>query len=332
MPPAKSNDIPNLDFLRAGAVLFVLVDHTLNALGVHRIWKADLNWLGRTGVLFFFVHTCCVLMMSLERHKGKRFFSNFYLRRAFRIYPLSMIAVLLAMVPPYAPRLSPLAWLSNLALTQDLTFSGNAFESIWSLPLEVQMYFFLPFIFLLARRRKSLWPLLALFAASVPIALWLPQHIGRAKVIAFVPAFLPGVIAYWLFRNGKQMLPPWGLPLAIASITTAFLLHPGWKFPAWLACLALGLCVPLFRQIPNRMVNKASFNIAKYSYGIYLSHSLLLTWMQPTWRSLPLYLCAVVAASVAAYHLIEHPMIRLGQGVTTNHPSSAKRMAAHKLA
>src|ERR1700722_3087929 len=155
--PNKSGMIPNLDFLRACAVLFVLVDHTLNSLGIHAIGGSDMNWLGRTGVLFFFVHTCCVLMMSLDRYQGDALFSAFYVRRAFRIYPLSIVAVLAAMMPPHALALRPWEWLSNLALIQNLTFGRDAFGNIWSLPLEVQMYLFLPFIFLLVRRSKTLW-------------------------------------------------------------------------------------------------------------------------------------------------------------------------------
>lgn len=327
--PQKTNSAnPNLDFLRASAVLFVLADHTLNSLGVHRIWKSDMNWLGRTGVLFFFVHTCCVLMMSLERQRGKGPFSTFYVRRAFRIYPLSIVAVLMAMMMPYA-QLNPMGWLSNLALVQNLTFSPNAFGSLWSLPLEVQMYLFLPFIFILARRSKTLWPLIFLFAASIPVALWQPHHIARASVLAYAPAFIPGVIAYWLFRNNVQRLPSWGVPIAIACITIAMLAHPGWQFPAWAACLALGASLPFFHEISNSVLNRATFRLSKYSYGIYLSHALLLACMQPTWKSLPLFLLAVAAASVASYHAIEAPMISLGRRVT---PSVRGRSYSPSLA
>lgn len=315
--PQKTNSAnPNLDFLRACAVLFVLVDHTLNTVGIHRIWKSDMNWLGRIGVLFFFVHTCCTLMMSLERHKGEERFSTFYVRRAFRIYPLSIVAVLVSMMVPRTQSLSRVEWLSNIALVQNLTFSRDAFGSLWSLPLEVQMYLFLPFIFILAWRSKTIWPLLTLFVASIPVALWQPQHIARASVLAYAPAFLPGVIAYWLFRKNAQRLPSWGVPIAIACITEGMLIHPGWEFPAWIACLALGSSLPLFQEISSRVVNKPAFYLAKYSYGIYLSHTILLTCMRPTWRSLPLFLAAVAISSVASYHAVEYPMIRLGRRVS----------------
>jgi peptidoglycan/LPS O-acetylase OafA/YrhL len=329
MPSTKirSSLIPNLDLLRACAVTFVLVDHTLSCLGVHGISKNELEWLGRLGVLFFFVHTCCVLMSSLERHKGEGLVWRFFVRRAFRIYPLSIAAVLLVMIPPHAPPLRPVEWLSNLALVQNLTFSRNAFGTLWSLPLEVQMYLFLPFLFLLMRRTKRLWPLLVLFAISIPVALWQPGHVDRASVLSYVPDFLPGVIAYWLFRQPMRRLPSWGVPILIGLITAGFLLHPGWTFPAWIACLMLGVTIPLFRQISSHAVNRVTFQLAKYSYGIYLSHSLLLVWMTPTARTLPLYLLLVAAASVVSYHAIEYPLIRLGRHFSRDMASAP--MAAH---
>lgn len=327
---SKTSLIPNLDLLRACAVLFVLVDHTLSHLGIHRIWTSDMTWLGVLGVLFFFVHTCCVLMSSLERHKGRGLVWRFFVRRIFRIYPLSIVAVLLAMIPWHAPALRPIDWLANLALVQNLTFSRNAFGTLWSLPVELQMYLFLPGIFLWMRHSKRLWPLLLLFALSIPVALWEPYHVARAQVLAFVPAFLPGVMAYWLFRKRLQWLPGWGVPILIGLLTVAYLAHPSLTLPAFATCLTLGLTIPLFRQISNPAVNKVTFQLAKYSYGIYLSHSLLLVWMPLTWKNVPLYLLLVATASVASYHAVEEPLIRLGQHFTRD-SAAVPPMAAHEV-
>lgn len=311
--PNENDLVPNLDFLRACAVLYVLADHILQAVGIHRILGADINWLGRTGVLFFFVHTCCVLMMSLQRHRGEGLLQAFYIRRMFRIYPLSMVGVLAVMMLPGAPLLGVGGWLSNLLLIQNLTFKDNAFGSIWSLPLEAQMYVLLPFIHMLLVRVKTIWPILLLLAASVPVALWQPAHIARAGVLAFAPAFLPGVLAYWLFRKDVARLPAWGVPLVIAGVTAAVMLHPGWTFPAWTACLALALLLPLFRQISSPALNRISSEVAKYSYGVYISHSILLAWKLPNWQTLPFFLLLVAAISVICYRLIEHPMMELGR-------------------
>jgi len=61
------NDISNLDFLRATAVLLVLFFHLLRFFGAETIGPYSLAQMGLIGVLFFFVHTCLVLMFPRPR-------------------------------------------------------------------------------------------------------------------------------------------------------------------------------------------------------------------------------------------------------------------------
>ena len=110
--PAKSTtaDSTNLDLLRAVAVLCVLAAHLILCqfdtghwhMRGYDFWKLQLTELGHVGVLLFFVHTALVLMLSLERTKARQLTLNFYIRRVFRIYPLSIlcvVAVVLLRVP-----------------------------------------------------------------------------------------------------------------------------------------------------------------------------------------------------------------------------------------
>ena len=62
-----SADDSNLDFLRAVAVLIVVVAHVTYFFGILRLGSLDLLPIGFWGVLIFFVHTSLVLMLSLER-------------------------------------------------------------------------------------------------------------------------------------------------------------------------------------------------------------------------------------------------------------------------
>jgi peptidoglycan/LPS O-acetylase OafA/YrhL len=79
---------PNLDLLRASAVLLVFVSHLPYSVGSS--W--DLDFLGHYGVMMFFIHTSLVLAMSLARieRQNENVVTSFYIRRAFRIYPLSI--------------------------------------------------------------------------------------------------------------------------------------------------------------------------------------------------------------------------------------------------
>src|SRR5580698_5370161 len=97
----------NLDMLRAIAVLCVFFAHLcLIALEfgylpvpTHvEIWKILLTQLGRVGVLFFFVHTALVLMLSLDRTQPVGLIVNFYIRRIFRVYPLCIVCILAVLV------------------------------------------------------------------------------------------------------------------------------------------------------------------------------------------------------------------------------------------
>lgn len=84
---ASPGELPNLDSLRAVAVLSVYVAHVLYTIGLARGESSgapDFGWfLGRFGVLVFFVHTRFVLMMSLERMERDKgpLFRAFYVRR-----------------------------------------------------------------------------------------------------------------------------------------------------------------------------------------------------------------------------------------------------------
>src|SRR5581483_12502203 len=90
----------NLDFLRAIAVMFVFIDHLFLTVGIQRIAFFSPADLGRVGVYFFFVHTCLVRLMSLERTplNGFRKVLHFYCRRMFRIYPLAVFFVLIVVL------------------------------------------------------------------------------------------------------------------------------------------------------------------------------------------------------------------------------------------
>src|SRR4051794_12015754 len=86
---------PNLDLLRAIAVLCVVVCHLSLVFG--NASAHFFNLLGYFGVVVFFVHTSLVLMMSLDRANSENptaaLFVPFMVRRCFRVYPLAICAV-----------------------------------------------------------------------------------------------------------------------------------------------------------------------------------------------------------------------------------------------
>lgn len=331
VPIDTSGKSANLDFLRAYAVMSVYFGHLLFNFHIYKVLGCVRTFhIANTGVLIFFVHTCLVLMRSLERIRapGWRLFAVFYIRRIFRIYPLSTFAVVFffaAHIP--ATPLGDYAWLgwgtlvSNVALTQNLSGSISVPGVLWTLPYEVQMYAVLPVIFLLIQRFHSRW---------VPVVLWfgavgmLMLHLKVRVVPYTAPSFLAGIIGYRLWRGRRMRLPFWGWPLAIvscvalrvfaemSSLDTAIELAP------WLGCLLLGLAVAQFEEADSGWVRSAAAKIAQYSYGIYLSHfavfwvAFVLLKGESFWFQASV--CAVLSLILppALYHGIEKPMIDWG--------------------
>src|SRR5579871_1675684 len=143
---------------------------------------------------------------------------RFMLRRIFRIYPLSVITVLLTVwfgLPgaDFSPgkmgsvQLTRFGVFSNILLIQNLTFSRSNPAPLWSLPYEVQMYCVLPALFLLVTRTRRLSVILSVWFGALALAILYVQFsdrrvLDRLSVLRYAPCFVSGVLAYFLLRVG----------------------------------------------------------------------------------------------------------------------------------
>jgi peptidoglycan/LPS O-acetylase OafA/YrhL len=340
--PANQTRLPerNLDVLRATAVMMVFVDHLLTVwlkqIGPLTMWQ-----LGRMGVLLFFVHTSLVLMASLERLEvpsgsRMRFCLAFYLRRAFRIYPLAIVCVLgylVFRVPAGVPApgehlefVRPNLWelLTNLALVQDLFGTYYIIGPLWSLPIELQMYVLLPFCYLAAKRgvRYVIGLLPLAIIGWIALNVFQLRGLWRLPVLDFGPCFIAGVLAYAVLRRHKvRQLPAWVWPLFIAAcIPMLMFMQADSKGAArgWLLCLAVGAFIPFVRDLKPSWPTRASAVVAKYSYGIYLTHVAAI-WVPfvgmsgaPLVTRWATFVVLAAGLPIVAYHAVERPMIALG--------------------
>lgn len=211
------DDSPNLDLLRTMAVTFVVVSHWPFSLPAHINYH--MQALGILGVAIFFVHTCLVLMLSLRRQTAefgeRRRAAIFFVRRAFRIFPLSVAVVLtvslLALKGGSSSQAGPSSAqiISNLLLVQNLTGHESIPAALWSLPYEVQMYLFLPglyFISTFGRRSTQYIFLLWLIVAASVIVTW--QLRWNYHLIKYMPCFIPGVLAFTLWDSTRRRVSP----------------------------------------------------------------------------------------------------------------------------
>jgi peptidoglycan/LPS O-acetylase OafA/YrhL len=328
------NSYVNLDFVRTVAVFCVVLRHVLGALNIEYLFHMRVQLLGIFGVMLFFVLTSLVLMFSLERlHMAswKITAAQFYIQRIFRIYPLSMAVVAVGFLSLYheaVPGFLPLnvyELLQNLFLVQNITGAPSVIGPLWSLPLEVQMYVFLPVMyFALGERGKriSIVYLLSVFVGVAAFKLPIPD------TFRFFPCFAPGVLAYVLMRkvNARPVLPFFVLPLVLllGCLTYELLGIKSQTAGAYPVCLLVGVLIPFVRESTSLQLNAISGFFAKHSYGIYLVHAPCLAFV----FSLQIVLAAKIALffimtvffARLAYVCIEAPMTSLGKRVSAFRP------------
>jgi peptidoglycan/LPS O-acetylase OafA/YrhL len=326
----------NLDFLRSCAIFFVVLFHILLYFQHTSTLRGRLNLMpvGHFGVLIFFVHTSLVLLFSLERQDsrapGAPLFTPFIIRRIFRVYPLSILVVVLVelfRIPVGHLRDSQFSFvnlhvtgiLSNIFLLQDLTHTESAIAPLWSLPYEMRMYLLLPLIYLLAKKWRSPLPLALLWILAVLVGSGshYVERLGFPDWFIFAPCFMAGALAYKASSLRRLNLPAALWPIALALITLFYLRHDTIAC-SWWSCLALGLLLPQFREISTPLFRETFKHIARYSYSVYLTHFFFI-WLafdqlhrHSLWLRWFVFLFSTVVASALLYHYMEEPMIGLG--------------------
>lgn len=332
----------NLDILRSIAIVAVIVEHFIDALGTNLGYDNltvtnFTNNLGAAGVAAFFVHTSLVLMYSLERmsESGNRVSLRFYIRRFFRVYPLSVFTVAMAAIlhipnwpRPDADAITPRIVVANLFLVQNLIGKVSVIGPLWSLAYEVQMYVVLPVLFFVAVKKRSFLYIGGLLVLFCCVGVGLSFTVGHLNMAAYVPDFLCGVLCYTLRDRIRTVIPAalWSPFVVLLVVGFCFLninnIGPVY-WTAWIFCIALGLGINLFHDSENRAVNAVAGKVAEYSYGMYLFHVpvLYLVFMVMDVQSAAVGALLVVAITTAAsavtYRLLEAPFIAIGKSLTS---------------
>jgi len=312
----------NLDLLRSIAVLLVLGEHLFRRNQIETIGWVHVTSLGMFGVLLFFVHTSLVLMQSMERSRleGRPLLKNFFTRRAFRIYPLSIIAVLAAVA---------LHLDSNVNGGHGLSFAPR--PGIGRIAANL-----LPFLYLWSRKRQIFWPLIIFWVICIyPFSIQPNIHgLSRFGIINFFPNFLGGVIAFTLPRVPRIKSYWW--PLFILFLVLLFTISSA-TITGYVLCLALGMLIPSFAEISTSWLRVASHNIATYSYGVYLSHQFCIWFAlgflgsHSLWLKIPVLVALLAAIPVLFYHSVEKPMIQVGSTLAKAYASPPKDTRRPKL-
>jgi peptidoglycan/LPS O-acetylase OafA/YrhL len=288
---------PDIDGLRAVAVLPVLFYH----LGI------GLTPGGFVGVDVFFVISGYLItgLISAEMHEGTYSITNFYVRRARRIFPalffmcaVTALFVLLFCLPSDAKRFSSALaaatlFGSNIYFYVTADYFAAAAETrpllhTWSLAVEEQFYIFFPLILLLVRRyfggRERLI-MVALALISLGISIWL---VRTDKAGAFYllhsrawELLLGGLLALGVFPaiRSRVLAGALGLVGLLLIAGSVLLYRENMPFPGLAAlapCIGAALLIHTGKDASLLTAQALSMGPVRFigliSYSLYLWH------------------------------------------------------------
>jgi peptidoglycan/LPS O-acetylase OafA/YrhL len=290
--------------------------------------------IGFSGVDLFFVLSGFLITGILLDSKAKLdYFKRFYLRRAFRIWPLFylVIAAMLFCLPLVSkvnigpPRLAYLLYIQNFfpALEQA---SGPLFIT-WSLAVEEQFYFLWPPLVKVFDRQRIAMLAAAIYLASPLLRFLLESHV---HTYSFTFTHLDGLACGAFLACVDLNEIPSGILWTILGV--------GFGGYAWLhatnqnifqhslVSLAFSAALLLARNSSIRV--KFFEYTGKVSYCLYLTHVLvfdsLRTILHNQWLFLPAALGCSYGVASLSWRFFESPVLGLRESI-----SSPQRKSAH---
>lgn len=337
-PPAKSKYRPEIDGLRAFAVVAVIINH----------FNKDLLPSGYLGVDIFFVISGYVITSSLANRESKNFgdfITGFYERRIKRLVPALVVFVLITSIliclfnPDPKMNLEngakALFGLSNISLYRRSTdyFAQatelNPFTHTWSLGVEEQFYLIFPFLIWFSgfgRQAKNgarnifIW-VGALTVASLAGFIYLYQTNQPAAYFLMPPRFwemAAGCLIFIGFQKRAKIeqaiekLPPL---LAIATMVGVMLLPVTAAVPATISIVLLTAiliaCLKQETAAYKFFTLRKIVYIGLISYSLYLWHWGVLCISRWTigihWWSVPFQILLIFLLASSSYALVEKP-------------------------
>jgi peptidoglycan/LPS O-acetylase OafA/YrhL len=270
-PAGSSGRLAWLDALRGFAALCVVFDHgsTLVLRPVRDYLYHTLN-LGQYGVFVFFLVSGYIVPASLERKGSTR---AFWISRAFRLYPMYLLALVLSVVA-YKTHYGNIAGAEHdpgTALASWLTMMPNVLSGpnvpnvTWTLSYEMVFYLLLAALFSWRVHRHSGWYAIAFAIGAcalggvLPMA-WLQhwsRHGGPAPLTVDITAdalIIGGIV---LALTGKSLLVKIGASVGALTGLTLATVNQGYPYPwSGLMILALMFTGTLIYRAEQNQVSK----------------------------------------------------------------------------
>lgn len=326
--------IPSLDGLRAISITLVVVGHM--AHWAHA--PGFLSQYGNLGVRIFFVisgYLITMLLLGEYSRTGGISLRDFYVRRAYRIFPAAMCFILVIILLYWHTLRwydigAALLYLVNFDLLRPWVIGH-----LWSLSLEEQFYFLWPTVLKKWHKHRMaiLWGMILaapvaqtiLFFFKVPGGgygnlLTTGDNLATGCLLAVVGPRLPEIRwkAAALMLLALVLIPYWDADSRLRTLFLLFVLSPILHFSI------AGILAHVV-QHPYRFLNVAPVAwLGRVSYSLYL-------WQQPFFAPSSTSRYGVFWAlglACASYYLVETPMLRMRERRVANLKYKAAMMAA----
>jgi peptidoglycan/LPS O-acetylase OafA/YrhL len=317
--------IPSLDGLRAISITIVILSHLVKW---HRISVGLIGSYGALGVHVFFVLSGYLITSLLLREYARSSnvsLRDFYIRRAFRIFPAAFVFLTVATALYWREMhwyhvVAASLYVANIDLLRPWIFGH-----LWSLSIEEQFYLLWPFAIKKWHRHKTAILLsVFLFTPAFRVAIYALRV--RSGVVGSLPVFADQLAIGCLLAIFAPRLPkisgylavimvlvvvfvPWFHSTTPArSLFMLFILRP-------LIHVSLAGLVLHVIQVPYRALNWAPITwLGKISYSLYL-------WQQMFCSNAALHsgyalVLPALACAFVSYYFVEKPMLRLRERYT----------------
>lgn len=335
--PIPSTRILSLDGLRAVSIGLVVFLHLSDSKALsHSLLPVNLAQCGYFGVHIFFVISGFVITLVLlrgEERNGEIGFREFYLRRAFRIFPpaLFFLSVLLALNVAGVTHINYSEFLTCLIFAHNLFIHSIELRHFWSLSVEEQFYLFYPILlFLLHRKRPRILFFICLFALYAPLVIFVRHRLTHTSLDRndFAVGYLIAGCILALLRGSSGIrwlrgpVLQWRLVpyLSIAALALTFRFESAEGI--WLHPVRAVLLMVLINYLAEDHDRFADYlfcswpmvKLGQWSYSVYLWQQLFCRAESGYWfQTFPLNVILSLILAGCSYEFIENPARRLGK-------------------
>ncbi len=334
--------LESLNGIRGFAILLVLLSHASND-GVFLTKWINFSGAGHYGVFLFFVLSSFLLTRQfLASGKGKilsfAVLQHYFLRRFLRIYPLFIVTLIVYyLLNKIGLLIIPV---SEIMIVKSLLLL-DAEGIFWTVPVEFQFYFILPFIAYFLTIPKN--PVYGIVTGGVFCGIWTylfpPEY--SVNLIPFMPVFVLGTLVantYVLMekklrshiRAGYKFYDIAALSLMLSfiilvpkiytSIVPFNLVNVDFQYQFVLfGLLSSGfiLCTLLSNGIVRQLMESKFFVFwGKVSFSAYLGHKILLAFVAelggiPSSIQFLLFFSFTAFFSYLSYQYFERPLAKI---------------------